>query len=54
MRNVCSDCRKDARVLYPGNLCPGCYGEKVPGSNELKNAWKKFMEKSSRNKVVSR
>lgn len=52
MENRCSECKKDTKVLYPGNLCPECYGEKVPSSNERERAWKDFMKKSSTNRVI--
>lgn len=52
MKNVCSECKKDAKILYPGDICPRCYGEKVPGSNERERAWKDFMEKSPTNSVT--
>jgi len=52
VKNTCLKCKEEAKVLYPGDLCPRCYGEKVPGSNELERAWKGFMKKRSTNRMI--
>lgn len=53
MKNKCLKCGKEFKILYPGDLCPGCYSEKIPGSNELKNAWKTFMKGASANRMIN-
>lgn len=52
MENMCLKCKKEAKVLCPGDLCSACYSKRVPDSKELEGAWKDFMEGVSANRMI--